>query len=161
MMWIQPSAYVPTSCWLSEGFSPFDTYFLVLYAESLTILAVVDECPSWKILISVNITLGIHQFCDDISCQLCYCSPMKLYFIKTYFKNEVMIGFINWFTISITHFVPYLESNISVFKYCPPTLRLLLVLHPMWGTSQHFVIHPHMDHTAVCLLSTVLLGLPS
>ena len=36
----------------------------------------------------------------------------------------------------------FLHSHIG-----PPTLGLPLILHPTWGTSQHFAISPHMDHT--------------
>ena len=35
---------VPTSCWFSKGFLPFDNYPVVLYTESWTILSVINKC---------------------------------------------------------------------------------------------------------------------
>ena len=84
-------------------------------------------------------------------------------------QKVVLIGSINWVAMSIMlaayhHLLPFcpLSGAITLrLHISPPTLGLPLVCHPKWGTPQHFVICPHMDHTVVYPRHPVLLGCPS
>ena len=98
--------------------------------------------------VTKNITLGMHQFCDDVSYQLCYLSPRRYHFIKTCIQNGVLIGCTNWVTIgiipptySLWPFCPLSGVMFPCLNTSPPTLGLSLVLHLMWGMSLPFFIH--------------------
>ena len=59
--------------------------------------------------------------------------------------------------LSLWPFYPLLEVISLCLHIGLPTLGLPLILHPKWGTFQHFVICPHVDHTAAYSLHPVVL----